>query len=270
MSGRDAVSGIDRYEVKIGGASPVVVSRKDAEEPYILRDALPGEQRVLVTAYDKAGNRAEQAVTLQIPAIETPVIAYFTDRLSTNESFVVRGTAVPHTSVAFELHGSDGFKLTESTEAGSDGAFALTLPHPLTKGAYTFTLKAVNDLGVESYPTEAKEVVVKNPFGLGIGWIPVIFVVLLILGGMLLLQWRSQRYLTRRHYQLVKRTEKDVRHLFELVRRDTAADLHVLEEAAPGSKRERAAIADLKETLDSAEEETLASFEKISERLREE
>ncbi|MBM3272138.1 hypothetical protein FJY94_02540 [Candidatus Kaiserbacteria bacterium] len=69
----DALSGMDRYEIFIGGVSMASVKVKDlADGAYPLPPQDGGKQTVLIKAYDLAGNYREAKRDLDLPAVEKP------------------------------------------------------------------------------------------------------------------------------------------------------------------------------------------------------
>lgn len=78
----DELSGIDRYEIFIGGVSMASVKAKDlVDGAYPLPPQDGGQQTVLIKAYDLAGNAREAKRDLDLPAVAKPT----TKKASTEE-----------------------------------------------------------------------------------------------------------------------------------------------------------------------------------------
>lgn len=81
----DDLSGIDVYEVRVGGDDPFHVTLAEAEAGYVLSSYKDGVYPVFVTAYDRAGNTITAYVHVSITAGWTsapPTAAPEADRLS--------------------------------------------------------------------------------------------------------------------------------------------------------------------------------------------
>ncbi len=85
----DTTSGIDFYEMTIADNEPIQVTPDEANVGYLLRDLEDGTYTVKVVAVDRAGNKRESSVAVQINAgwvkpaetvIETTIWDYFTAR----------------------------------------------------------------------------------------------------------------------------------------------------------------------------------------------
>jgi Cohesin domain len=89
FAAEDETSGIDYYEMTIADKEPLKITPDEAKVGYLLKELEDGTYTIKVMAYDKAGNKRESSVAVQITAgwkkpvdvvVETSVWDYFTTR----------------------------------------------------------------------------------------------------------------------------------------------------------------------------------------------
>ena len=73
FTAQDALSGVDRYEIEIGGTVVATVLAKDLKDgAYPVPPQEGGMQTVAVRAYDMAGNKSEAKRDLELPKVDKP------------------------------------------------------------------------------------------------------------------------------------------------------------------------------------------------------
>lgn len=73
MKTTDELSGMDRYEIYIAGAQVGSVKDTDLTDGYLVPPQEGGVQKVLIKAFDKAGNIRESEKDLNLPVVAKPV-----------------------------------------------------------------------------------------------------------------------------------------------------------------------------------------------------
>ena len=269
----DATSGINRYTVTVANAAPVMVQPNKAAK-YPLPAGEPGQQTVVVKAYDKAGNTATDSIALAIVAIEPPTITAYSKQLASGDTFTVSGTTYPNASVAITIKNSSGDTDTESTVVDGVGNFSLTWTKRLSADAYSFTAVAKNAAGVASPPTEPRTfAVVGAPLS---GWgsialqyllvtFAIIAAVALVVGVGYIL-WFRLGHLRRRLKHMAVRSGRGVQYDFERIMDDLhslATLLHKAKQSRQLSKEEDVILETLKHHLKKMEDDILSRLEQI-------
>jgi hypothetical protein len=66
----DTLSGIEQYEISIDSGAPMKIKATEVKDTgYLLRDQQPGDHRVVVRAFDRAGNFTEAETQFRIPGV---------------------------------------------------------------------------------------------------------------------------------------------------------------------------------------------------------
>lgn len=95
----DAVSGIDKYEMKIGDGDWFLIDKNVVGRAYKLPLQAPGKHKVIVRAIDQAGNSIISDIDVFVESIEVPVIDEITEKVTNGESVIIKGTAKPEYKV---------------------------------------------------------------------------------------------------------------------------------------------------------------------------
>jgi len=150
----DALSGVEHFEVRVGGADPVIT--KDTVVTLPLQT--PGRKAVLVKAVDAAGNSAESTLDLEILPIETPVIASLPDDVFVGEGgLTVVGTSLPGVTVLLTVKDREGRGIYDtSVAADSIGTWSAVIDVPLRKQRYYVEAVASDARGAISLPAQSE------------------------------------------------------------------------------------------------------------------
>lgn len=187
----DALSGIDRYEIKVDDREAVM------GEPswfyYKLPLLAPGKHLVKVKALDRAGNVREKSVNLETLPIESPVITSFNKDIFIGEGdLLVRGTAKPDYIIRAVARKSSGDFIGEAlATADKGGNWELVIDQPFKKGTYYLEAVAQDGRGALSLPVKSEQFKIREKpifivagFGITKTWFFVGLIVIL-LGGFL-------------------------------------------------------------------------------------
>ena len=153
----DALSGIEYYEVLWGDDKSQKITLADLKtNPYKLPPLPPEKYKVLVNAYDKAGNFTPASTEVEILPIETPIITKYPKSLSPDENLVLEGESLPEVIIRVFFQEKKALEATaEETEANKEGKWLFTSIKGLEKGEYTAWVQAKNKKsGALSLPSE--------------------------------------------------------------------------------------------------------------------
>ncbi len=160
----DTISDIDRYEVKIddGAAIKIAANQITSENPYLLPSGLSGNHRLLVTAFDKAGNHSSANADFTVSALEKPIITRYSQRLNAGEQMVVEGkTGYPEMPILIfvEVNGDNPKITTVRTDA--QGSFYYIDSERVSAGIYKIWAQTVNEKGIKSPASDQVTIIVE-------------------------------------------------------------------------------------------------------------
>jgi hypothetical protein len=126
-----------------------------------------GPHLIKVTTKDNKGNALSIYKNFVINGLAEPTVTEYPNSLIIGDTFSIKGIADPNMTVVFSINKIENGKLLNINEAGTaitneDGVFNFNYKNPVTKGTYIITLTAKNDAGLESAPTEAIRINVKE------------------------------------------------------------------------------------------------------------
>ena len=160
----DAVSGVDDYEVQIDNGD--VIAWKDDGTHIYHPDALtPGEHTMIVRALDKAGNFLVDTITFSVASLGAPVFTDYPEELNSGNILVLRGVAIPDSTVTLYIEKKGEEQQEFTAHAGKDGNFTFIMQEKPSDGVYTIYAVATDSRGAMSEPSETIVVAV-HPSGL--------------------------------------------------------------------------------------------------------
>ncbi len=126
-----------------------------------------GPHLIKVTTKDNSGKSLSIYKNFTINGLAQPTVTEYPNSLIIGDTFSIKGIADPNMTVVFAINKIENGKLLNINEAGTaitneDGVFNFNYKNPVTKGTYIITLTAKNDAGLESEPTEAIRINVKE------------------------------------------------------------------------------------------------------------
>jgi len=270
----DTISGIDHYTVAVADAIPVTVTSDEESKAYSLPISESGRQRIVVKAYDRAGNTTTESMTLTVVAIEPPTITTYSKQLNTGDPFTVSGTTYPGANVAITIKNSSGDTDTESTIADGSGNFSLAWTKHLSADAYSFTAVAKNATGATSASSEPRTFAVSGTplaewgstvLGYLLFAFAIIAGVALVVGVGYIL-WFRLGHLRRRLKHMTVRSGRGVQYDFERIMDDLhslATLLHKAKQSRQLTKEEDVILETLKHHLKKMEDDILSRLEQI-------
>lgn len=183
----DGLSGMDHYEIRIDNGD--VIANKAGEFKLPLQS--PGKHRILIRAFDKAGNSIEDNAELEILPIESPVITFINQSVFTGEGgLTIKGTSIASTTILIALKDENGKTfLKNQFLADYHGDWQAVFDQPLKSGQYYFEIQAQDQRGALSFPVKSGSVKVHerpiltiNGIEIDQFWFFIILIIILLSG----------------------------------------------------------------------------------------
>lgn len=159
----DKTSNVLRFKVQINGAEPYEYIRPYATATIPLHDLKPGNQTIVVEAFDEAGNSIVSTYSFVISSFEKPIFTEFPSELSAGVTPVIRGTTRPESTLSITITPTNGEARTESTRSDSSGAFTFVSSVPFSTGVYQVAATAIDNEGSQSEPSDTLTITVREP-----------------------------------------------------------------------------------------------------------
>lgn len=213
----DDLSGMSHYEIKIGEEDFFRVALGETK-PLRLPNLMPGTYKIIVRAFDKAGNYREKTTEVKVESIAVPEITVCpATYIAGEEILYIGGKALPGHSIIVFLKIND--QLIKSWEVLSDeaGEWFIEEDGLFKPGIYQISARAKNVKGAISNPS--KECVFRivlnaisvGPWIIGYKTLVLFFIIILILILILgfYLFWKAKR--TRK---LIEKETQDLKQKF--------------------------------------------------------
>ena len=224
----DSQSGVNHYDIKIGGGEPERANAPVASNPYSLPAQYPGAHTVTVTAVDRAGNTTSDSADFTIEAIDAPVITSYPEEIESGDLIKIRGTTYPNSDVTILIKQEEKVISEEVSQSNSSGDFALITTKRLDPGVYTFTARVTDGRGAKSNETSPLTIIVNSKFLTGIttfilNYLSIAILALLALGGIIgtgIFMWYRFARVIRRLRREGREAEKMLEKSFNILRKD--------------------------------------------------
>lgn len=146
----DELSGIDRYDIKIGNEDNFSVFGAQAN-PFRLPFQSPGIYPVVVKAVDMAGNYIQNNAALKIDSIDSPEITVCpNDYVSGQEILHIEGTGLPGQKTIVFLENNQGLVKFWDILNNEKGEWYLNKNDLLKSGSYRISAQEKNEKGAVS------------------------------------------------------------------------------------------------------------------------
>jgi hypothetical protein len=265
LSAKDALSGIDYYNMAIDGQPVIKVSATDAKNPVSLPKLSIGSHQVVVSAYDKAGNKNDLTTQVVIESGIAPVIDKYTKEIKAGEKITISGTSIyPQTSMKVVINPESGDKVEYNSITDENGNFSFVSEPVNLSGNYQIWVYISGQDGSISAISVKQNLLVKQSIWAGIInkltgiKIPsfhdtfVLVVAGLVIILVALFGWYKY-FILRRRFKLI---EQKANHAFKFLlkrARKNISTLDKLQKAKGSSPEEKKTIDDLKEITDEIE-----------------
>ena len=163
FSADDNLSGINYYNVKIDNREVVKVSPQDAKNFVILPPLEVGDHKVSVSAYDKAENKTDTEITINIPDYPAPKIISASDKIFTGDKISILGSfAYPKTELKVIISSDSGYNKAYDLSTDELGNFSLN-SEPINKGGnYQVSISASACNGINNFKTVQTNILVEQ------------------------------------------------------------------------------------------------------------
>lgn len=233
----DALSGIDRYEIKAGDQDWIKTDVPAEGGTYVLTKQKPGTHQLIVRAIDRAGNFAEATAQISVEPVIEPVITNYTKYLtSPGEKLFVEGTASPRASVEVRFFKDSDTPVITSVRADNSGSWRLVYDGILESGSYKLTAKQILENGAESLETDPVRFSVNSLFWRVFSWILNLGGLLMIFLTMITILAVTAYYYWHKVTMFRKKLRREAREAEEALHHGIAQIRKELERGEPRSK----------------------------------
>lgn len=232
----DGLSGIDFYELQVGGAT-TVVWRDDGSGMFTFEPLGPGTYPVVIRAVDGAGNVLVNSVDAFIAPIEMPEFTEYPRQLEEDRILTLRGMSIPQTRVVVWVQKEGEEPKTYTVDTDENGRFVYISKERLGDGLYEIWAQSLDSRGARSYATEKIVFTVRDPLVIRLGSKAInvlsVFIPLVALLFALVLVvwygWHRVIVLRAKVQRELRLAEKTLHVQFELLRQDIQEHLAHLE-----------------------------------------
>lgn len=233
---RDALSGIDHYEIRSDNNDPIIATSTS----YKLSPQAPGGHALRVRAVDLAGNAAESTLTINILPLPSPTISPLVNIIYSGEGGMdVSGTGQTGTNILLLIRNNNNGQVAANTVAtvDSSGNWNAHFSEALPGGTYQVEAMAQDARGALSLSVKSQifDVRDKPLFTIGgIGVTPtelVILLLLLLVGGFLAGHY-TQKFAKEQRGRRAIIAERDISVVFGLLKKDIDKMLSDFEDGA--------------------------------------
>lgn len=219
----DQPSGIDRYRIKVGNEDLIFTTSTAIKLPL----QTPGTYKVVIRAYDLAGNITEESVDLKILPITAPTVSSMTKDTYIGEGpLQIGGGTATGTTVSVSLKGENGDLISPAQQPAPDqnGNWSTSFELPSRGGKYYVEVLAQDKRGALSFPVKAPFEVRPRPLFVFLGLevtsgLLAVMLFILLLGGFVA-GYYTQKLAKEQRGRRAIIAERDISVVFGLLRKD--------------------------------------------------
>ncbi|MBD3208786.1 MAG: hypothetical protein GF370_05075 [Candidatus Nealsonbacteria bacterium] len=271
----DELSGIDRFEIKIGEDDWAPIPPEEIQENrYQMPAQSPGAKQIQLKAVDKAGNESSASANIEVEPLRPPTITELSDEVTQGDVFIAKGISFyPGATVEITIAQGEEIIKKENTMADKEGSWLYFSQEEIESGEYEIWAKLTDDRGAQSNTSERKAFTVVPPSIIAsFGWIIILVLVLILLALLVALFYIQQRCEERIHK--IRKETKEVRltsaRVFSALREELEEQVQMLDKKPSLSESEKGVRDKLKEALDISEEFLGKEIKDIEEQIQEE
>ncbi len=280
FSTTDALSGIDYYNIKIEGDSTIKVAKDELNDGmYTLPVISPGNKKIIVQAFDKAGNYTEATKEITIKPLDAPIITDYPRELNYKDKLIIRGiTNYPQTQVVLYFEKDKEIVLTKNVNTDSSGEFLFVYEEKLADGSYRVWAEVVNSVGAKSFYSNSVSIVKKSDFieitSRVVEVLSIIIPLLLLIALLVFIIYKSYQeiiFLRKRVRKELFEAETNIRKLLDLLREDLNSQIFLLGRAKNTrglTKEEEKIIKKLKKDVDCLEKSMRKEIQDIEKEIK--
>lgn len=270
----DDISGISRYELKIGEGEFYNLLLAQIN-PFSIPIQDPGTYQIIVRAVDMAGNSVQAKSLLNVEPIDPPVITVWSEKyIAGEEVFYIEGQAFPGVEIVISLR-KNGQDVKEwQTQSNEQGEWAFSTKELVKSGTYDLSAKAQDERGAVSDTSDVRKIeVLLSGLSLGIFTVSfkniILFLLLILFLGIILTAYFI--YKVRRTKKiLLKETqeaEKSLYVAFEALEKKIKKEIEMLDLRPGLSKEEEKLYNSLKKDLEIVQDFIAKEIEDIEKKL---
>jgi hypothetical protein len=258
FSSLDEASGIERYSIVLNDTPHEIKSENWQTDRYRFPPLLPGEYKLDLAAYDRAGNSASTTLHFAVEALKPPIISDIAKVLTTKEELVIRGTSFyPLVTIKIYLAREGGEPVELSATTDEQGDWNYFHQKGLDKGIYEVWAKVIDNRGAQS-SNSAKHVltVIKPSIIDTYGWLIILVLLAIIILELIYIIYLRRTFAAERE-RIKREVEEARRRLFEIFTalREEVDELMELADKKSGlSESERRVKEKLQEALNISQE----------------
>ncbi|MEZ4103267.1 MAG: hypothetical protein R3B55_01760 [Candidatus Paceibacterota bacterium] len=152
----DKISCVKNFELSINGE--ILDYEKISNNEIQLQSIEPGEHELVITAYDRAGNKNETFLDIVVKALEVPVVTSYPAEIKVGEKLEIKGETIPNGNIEARLTSKrNNFLIKEEFQSAS-GKFKFEQEN-LKKGTVFVSFRVTDARGARSQwsvPVETK------------------------------------------------------------------------------------------------------------------
>ncbi|MFA5131858.1 MAG: hypothetical protein WC444_00860 [Candidatus Paceibacterota bacterium] len=269
----DTLSGLDHITMSVDDGE-ITTYPIDSSNLYHLPKQNSGKHTVLITVYDKAGNKNDLSANYTLQTIAVPTITNYTKRIEQGGVLTISGTTYPETLVEVALTNQEGKVVSEKVTSNEKGDFTLTWEGKLPTGIYEMRARAIDAKGAMSDFSDTRVITLENVALIRIGmfimnWLSLILIMIVAGFSILGTFWYSLlqfgRFKRKVHRTLAE-VENALKINIQALRRDTE-EFHSLlvkaEKKRELTKEEQSILKKFKKRLEVTEKEIEKKLEAI-------
>ncbi len=224
---KDKLSGLDHYSVLIDGKKRSDLTPETKE--LLLDNLKVGEHIIIITAFDKAGNKTIAEASFEIKAIEEPKIENYTKEIKPGERFFISGSAPANSKLKIFINKGNVPFLEDELKVNQDGKWFYSFVKKLKNDRYIVWAKAINVNNIESKESQRVSFLVSPPIFAQIGtfvinyftvFVSLLFLIILIILMVVLLVWLAKKKLRKETVEIEDVLRKNLDDYKDLIDKD--------------------------------------------------
>lgn len=161
VNATDTRSGVDRYEFAFDGNSPLTW-KDDGTGNYRAPALAPGDHEVVVSVFDRAGNKASTQASFRIEYLATPGVTQPSGSFTEGSSLHMDLSGPPRSTLSIAIARDGGSPVTEEYTLDGTGKGSFVSALVTTPGVYQVHATAKLATGAISEPSTPVEFVVES------------------------------------------------------------------------------------------------------------
>lgn len=239
INATDSISGINHYTIMVDGSDEIRVVPSDIISGWYKLPVLEeGYHDILVSAFDKANNRADFNLSINSPLITPPIISINQTEINNGDFIVVNGSSnYPSNQVEVHLEADNKEIGLYTQEISKDGTFSITTDKIRNSGVVTVWARNVLSENIKSGSSEKYFVKVNENKAVRITLsilyplmsIVFIIIILIIIIIMMYIGWHKYFGLKNRVEKQSKQITSEVHKAMLLLKEELDDQLDILE-----------------------------------------